>query len=76
MGGKSAKRRANAAAEASRAEAENFRQQTSILQKRTDEQARKAQRLLIRSLRSRGAGFFETDFNSASSLGGSGSTLG
>ena len=76
MGGKSARRRANAAADASRAEAENFRQQTSILQKRTEEQARKAQRLLIRTLRSRGAGFFESDFSSSSNLGGSGGTLG
>lgn len=78
MGGNSAKRRANAAAEESRVEAANYRTQTSILQKRTEDQAKKAQRLLLRSLRSRGAGFFETDFlsTSASSLGGNGGTLG
>lgn len=72
MGGKSAKRAANQAAEASRAEASNLREQTSILQRRTEEQSKKAQRLLMRSLRARGAGFFETDF-ADSALGGASS---
>lgn len=78
MGGSSSKRRANQAAEESRVEAANYRAQTSLLQKRTEDQAKKAQRMLLRSLRSRGAGFFESDFtnNAASSLGGEGGTLG
>jgi hypothetical protein len=77
MSGRSAKKRANQAAEEARTEAANYRAQTSILQKRTDDQAKKAQRILLRTLRSRGAGFFETDFNtSGTTLGGAGSTLG
>ncbi len=76
MGGKSAKRRANAAAEEARNEAANYRAQTDILKKRTEDAAKKAQRLLLRSLRSRGAGFFETDFAQPSTLGGEGGTLG
>ncbi len=75
MGGRSAKRRANQAAEASRVESENMRQQTAILQKRTEDASKKAQRVLMRSLRARGAGFFETDFAPAATLGGGG-TLG
>ena len=75
MGGKSAKRQARAAAEASREEAANLRSQTEILKKRTESQAMKAQRILMRSLRARGAGFFETDFTPADTLGGGG-TLG
>jgi hypothetical protein len=76
MGGKSAKRRANAAAEESRQEAANYRAQTSILKKRTEDEIKKSQRLLLRSLRSRGAGFFETDFMNPNQLGGEGGTLG
>lgn len=76
MGGKSAKRAANQAAESSRIEAENYRQQTSLLQRRTEDQSKKAQRLLMRSLRARGAGFFETDFAPGSTLGGNAGTLG
>ena len=76
MGGNSAKRRANQAAESSRVEAESFRQQTTILQKRTDAQAKKAQRMLMRSLRARGTGFFETDFARAVPLGGEPGVLG
>ena len=71
MAGKSAKREARAAAEASRTEAQNYRTQTAALQKKTELAQVKAQRLLMRSLRARGAGFFETDF-----LGGESSTLG
>lgn len=72
MGGKSAKRQARAAAEASREEAANLRSQTEILKKRTESQAMKAQRILMRSLRARGQGFFETDFAPADRLGGEG----
>lgn len=75
MGGRSAKRRANQAAEQSRVESENMRQQSAILAKRTEDQARKAQKLLMRSLRARGSGYFETDFVPANTLGGGG-TLG
>lgn len=75
MGGKSAKRQANQAAEQSRVEAENMRKQTAILQKRTEDQALKAQKMLMRSLRARGAGYFETDFTPSATLGGGG-TLG
>ncbi len=76
MGGKSAKRRANQAAEESRQAAADYRTQTTILKKRTEDEIKKSQRMLLRSLRSRGAGFFETDFMNASKLGGEGGTLG
>lgn len=76
MGGKSARRRANDAAQEAREEAANYRAQTSLIQKRADAQAKKAQRMLLRTLRSRGAGFFETDFLNTSQLGGEGGTLG
>lgn len=71
MGGRSAKREARAAAEASRTEAANFREQTASLQKRTELAAAKAQRTLMRSLRARGSGYFESDF-----LGGTNDSLG
>lgn len=71
MAGRSARREAKNAAAASRAEAENFRQQTASLQEKTARAQIKAQRMLMRSLRSRGAGFFETDF-----LGGDNNPLG
>ena len=77
MGGRSAKRAANQAAEASRAEAANYREQSALLQRRTEDQAKKAQRVLMRSLRARGSGFFETDFTpgSAVPMGGAGGTF-
>ena len=71
MAGRSARREAKNAAAASRAEAENFTQQTASLQEKTARAQLKAQRMLMRSLRTRGSGFFESDF-----LGGSGDALG
>jgi hypothetical protein len=71
MGGKGARRSAQAAADASRAEAQTLREQTSLLQQTTQRQAERAQRILMRSLRARGTGIFETDFTPAG-LGGAG----
>lgn len=74
MGGKGARREAQAAAETSRREAEALRQQTVLAQTRADEAAKRAQRLLMRNLRARGGGLFETDFmaDAGSTLGGGG----
>jgi len=78
MGGGSGRRQARQAAEQSRVEAETARQQAAIIQKRAQDSALKAQRVLMRSLRSRSAGFFETDFTTggAGGLLGGGGTLG
>jgi len=77
MGGKGARREAQAAADTSRREAEALRQQTVMAQARADDAARRAQRLLMRNLRARGGGLFESDFvaDGSTSLGGGG-TLG
>ena len=72
-GGKSAKRAASDAAAASREEAARYREATAMVKQRTEQERLKAQRLLMRSLRSRGTGIFESDF--ISTLGGQG-TLG
>lgn len=75
MGGKSgAERRAEDAARSSERSRQLLEDQTKILKARTDKEARKAQRLLMRSSRAAGGGFFESDSVKAdqSSLGGSG----
>jgi hypothetical protein len=67
-GGGGAKRQAAQAAEQSRAEAAAYRIETANLQRKTDAASAKAQRVLMRSLRARGGGFFESDAPAA--LGG------
>jgi hypothetical protein len=74
MAGKSAKRQAKAAAEASNVEAGRLAEQTTLLKKRTEATALKSQRILLRALRSRGGGFFETD--TQSTTGAQGDNLG
>lgn len=76
-GSKSARRAANAAAEQARQEAARFRHETDLLKRRTEDERLRAQRILMRALRSRGGGIFESDFLSqfGSTLGGTG-TLG
>lgn len=75
-GGKSARREARAAAEESRKESEVFRQQSLSLSQKADAEAKRAQRLLIRALRARGSGYFETDFTSQNQTLGGGGVLG
>ena len=70
-GGKRARRAANAAAEASREQANLLKEQTNQLRKQAERNAMRAQKILFRSLRARGGGFFESD-SSNSLLGGSG----
>ena len=64
MGGGSARRRAEEAAEASRREATNLREQTKILERRTQRDAKKASNIMMRALRARGGGFFQSDTSS------------
>lgn len=73
MGGGKARRQAQAAAEASNREAAAYREQTDLLRRKIETQAMKAQRILMRGLRARGQGIFETDFIQ-SPLGGTGTT--
>lgn len=67
-GGKAARRQAEAAAAQSREEAARLREQTEILKNQTKQQKQKSQTIMMRALRARGGGFFETD-----QLGGGGS---
>lgn len=61
MGGKSARRAGNAAAEESRKQSEAYAIQTASLTEKKKLEEAKSQRYLRRSLMSRGGGFFETD---------------
>lgn len=76
MGGKSgAERRAEDAARRSDEATRKLNEQTEKLKKRSEKEQNKAQRLLIRSSRAAGGGFFSTDTPKAAatdSLGGSG----
>lgn len=69
MGGGSARRRANEAAEKSKREAQRLRGETDALQRRTRLDTERAQQIMIRSLRARGGGVFESDFAQRDTLG-------
>lgn len=75
MAGKSrAERQAEEAARAANQARQNLEEQTKILKQRSEREARKAQRILMRSSRAAGGGYFSTDAPkpAADSLGGSG----
>ena len=65
-----AQREANAAAASADAARVKLEEQTAIEKERANKEKVKSQRLLMRSLRAGGGGFFETD--QGSTLGGSG----
>jgi len=69
--GRSGRKESIQAAQESKEEAARYRAQTEALQKQTAAAQMRAQRVLMRSLRARGSGFFESDF-----LGGNNQPLG
>lgn len=70
-GASRAKRQAKAAAAQSEQARIELAQQTEFLRKQSEDEKKRANRLLLRSVRAAGGGFFETD-SGGQTLGGTG----
>lgn len=67
-----AQREAKYAAQAADVARQDLEKETALAKENTKKEKLKAQRLLMRSLRAGGGGYFETDTGAGSTLGGSG----